>query len=969
MKKAILFILMTLMVVQLASANVFEELSSGVELSGVVENSYEVDGYIWELESDSNDEFIFKTDSVNVEEALFLKFWLEEITEPVDVALYNYETDLWDVVGNILATPTKQYSQVEVANYTDYINDTDNTMRLKLTATTAKKTYVWMDKFLVSGASQASIISRVDSVQSLKSQPPTLDVLGTYYEVGDLAKVIAQISVDGAAINDASCFASIYHPDNTVHIRHTRMHHIDNSDGLYVYDTFIPTVEQNDGKEVVGVWPLSVVCDFDTVEAPYYPMNIVYNAGVSDGGPGTDYWYDDDVYSLLQTEFINSTTDEIDIDIYFYNVTDPLGSQALRFFIEWQGYTTSLDDAYVSWWDDTNSEWDVAENVINGQFTDVSFESPQSENESVDNYVDSNGTVKLKIQGYSPYHEETITMYLEDFEDVDQQLADTGSYGNFSWNETIDDIDLYINTTGALSGTSSFRITGNSYPLDVIPVWAIGYEETFASILYDDNAFNQIHAGDIKVGMKYKPDKPAGLDWEERGFMRFNITDQPGTYITEAILNLHYHEVKGTAADGDNCIMDFMEADWYPIDSGDWSNTGTVMFQVDTDDVFVHVDDPHDVTAYVDEGEWFSLVLRANWADGTQEDNDECLLAVEEDIRVELQVTYADGEVEVFFPVDTTDFWDMSVSWEEEMTGALASDNIDFSISSNGGSTWSSIYSFTGNHPFDTDTVVLSAAYDDNPNVLLRVTAQINHPTTEFRLDDLTFTGTHRIPHDIYTDYINLISIDAATVINEVRGGGEFNVKDRVEGIELNLSDIIVNIEEVFTNDYELRMTSADVITPFTDPAPINVYLYKVADKSDGVSGASCSLSARGPATSLGPGPQVLTAYAMTDQGAGNYYASPPVPAGGWPVGIYTVEVNCQYGSDAAYVAKNIRVDDNIPDIVWQRGIRTLTQEGYNAIADEIWTVNRTIEPGLTDQMRESVWSYVARYVHGEILN
>ena len=962
------------MVVQLASANVFEEVTSGIELSGVVENSYEVDGYIWELESNSNDEFIFKTEGVSVEDSMFLKFWFEETTEPLDVAVYNYDTDFWDVIANIPDSPIKTYSQVEVVNYTSYLNATDNKVLIKLIATTNKKAYLWLDKFLVSGASQAAIISRVDSVQSLKSQPPTLDVLGTYYEVGDMAKVIAQVSVDGQAINDASCFASIYHPDDTVHIRNTRMKLIQNSDGMYVYNTPIPSTEDNDGVNVIGVWPISVVCDFDTEEIPYYVMNVTYTYGTPDGSPGTDLWFDDNIYSLVQTEFYNDTLDKLDIVLEYHNITDPLGSQALRFFVEWQGYVTSLtnEEAYIYWWDDTNSEWDLADNTISSSFTDVSFESPQATNESVDNYVNSNGVLKIRIVADASINAETVPMYTEGFESTNQQLADTGSFNDVYWNETIDDINMYINTTGALSGTSSLRVTGNSIPLDVIPVWAIGFQDTYATLYWHNGVWDSVEPGDITAHMKYRTDRPPPLYLEHQrvGLMRFNVTAQPGTYITDATLNLHYHAVQGKDIDGDACLVDFIKVpDWYPADQTDINLTGTTMFTVDTNTALVHVDDPRDVTAYVVAGEMLPIKFEARWKDGTQTNGDECLLAIEDDIRVELQVTYANGKVEIFLPVDTTDYWDMVVSWEEEMTGALASDNVDFSISSNGGSTWSSLYSFTGNHPFDTDSVVLSAAYNDNPDVLLRISAQINNPTTNFRLDDITFTGTHRIPHDIYTDYIHLISIDAATVINEVRGGGEFNVKDRLDAIELNLSDILFEVEEVFTNDVAVEVISADIITPFTDPSPINAYMYKVADHSSGVTSATCSLSAKGPATSLGPGPQVLTAYPMVEQGAGNYYAAPPVPSGGWPTGIYLVEVNCQKGTDNAYTAKNIRVTDNVPDIVWTRGIRTLTQEGYNAIADEIWTVNRTIEPGLTDQMSTSVWDFVARYVHGEILN
>ena len=82
------------------------------------------------------------------------------------------------------------------------------------------------------------------------------------------------------------------------------MQHIANSDGLYVYDTFIPTAAQNGGVDPVGVWPLSVVCDFNTEETPYYVQNVIYTYGTPDGGPGTDLWYDDEIYSQSENASI-----------------------------------------------------------------------------------------------------------------------------------------------------------------------------------------------------------------------------------------------------------------------------------------------------------------------------------------------------------------------------------------------------------------------------------------------------------------------------------------------------------------------------------------------------------------------------------------------------------------------------------------------------------------------------------------
>jgi hypothetical protein len=46
-----------------------------------------------------------------------------------------------------------------------------------------------------------------------------IEIGGTYYEVGDQGKVFAQLSESGIPLNNATCYISIYYPDNTVMFR------------------------------------------------------------------------------------------------------------------------------------------------------------------------------------------------------------------------------------------------------------------------------------------------------------------------------------------------------------------------------------------------------------------------------------------------------------------------------------------------------------------------------------------------------------------------------------------------------------------------------------------------------------------------------------------------------------------------------------------------------------------------------
>ena len=57
---------------------------------------------------------------------------------------------------------------------------------------------------------------------------------------------------------------------------------------------------------------------------------------------------------------------------------------------------------------------------------------------------------------------------------------------------------------------------------------------------------------------------------------------------------------------------------------------------------------------------------------------------------------------------------------------------------------------------------------------------------------------------------------------------------------------------------------------------------------------------------------------------------------------------------------------NNMSEYVWVHEERTLTNA--TNIAPDIWGTNSTINPGILSQIVSSVWSYIARYIHGEII-
>jgi len=294
-------------------------------------------------------------------------------------------------------------------------------------------------------AYNVDFVDAVNNVNEILSQPPTIDVLGTYYEVGDVAKVIAQLSTSGLAINNATCYASIYYPDNSLYLRNTIMEYVDNSDGLYVYDMTIPNV--------TGVYPLSVVCDYITTDVTYYVMDASYEYGTSSSGGGTEIWFDDDVYS-------NYSSGELgDNQVWSVNLTymDVNISDATRdFYVEWQGFTDmpSGGEGFFYLYNYNTSTFDQTINSITSGITSVSF----TVEDDIENYI-NNGNLTLKFNGSIETELTQETLFSDDFEDGNlngwTQNSITGSPTFFLEDEISGDFAAGIEGSGGQGTTET----------------------------------------------------------------------------------------------------------------------------------------------------------------------------------------------------------------------------------------------------------------------------------------------------------------------------------------------------------------------------------------------------------------------------------------------------------------------------------------------------------------------------------
>jgi hypothetical protein len=935
MKKSIIFILMALMVIQMASANLLGQHVVGTPDSGTLSNTYEVDGYVYGLRG-SDHQFITQPLS-SVQPTMYITMWLDDNNKELTLSLWNYNTSTWDVLGT-MPVGTKISAQFSV-NTTNHYDTITNVMRVRM----AEANGVWViDKFIVSSAGLVETIKRVEqvdwvdnvgSVTSIKKQTPTLNVLGTYYEVGDTAKAIAQISIDGQPINDAECFVSIYHPDDTTHIRNSRMKNIPNSDGLYVYDMEIP-----DDDESVGVWPVAVVCDFATESVTYYPMDAVYNWGTSSGNP-TALWYDDEDYSHLVTEW-DGLQDRIDVEIEYYNMSQDI-TQASRMFFEWQGYT-DFENGYASvyFWDYDSLQWVLVSNQLESEFTQVSFEAVKALNGTIGKYVDdTTNNVKVKVEGNITARYEYIDFFSELFNYSAQALPDDGVTFGITTDEQIDDVNFSI--------TSSETIQIKGTGVDPVPVnlFADDYLTEYGTIKYKEGVYEKLEPGEIMT--QIKTDAGGTITEERRGFVRYIIPATPsGEVIKSATLYALWHEVNNNMP----CTVSYKTiSDWYPLDATDWNLNGTTMFTKSTTDTLDHVNYPFDVTSYVTAGTTFAYVgVPSRDIPG---DAGECRLYMENDFRNYLLIEYESGSGYIIIPADSTTYDDLTLSYDRGVSGAENTDEYRVEISYNGGSSWQTVESWVGTIPYGTNTFALNSSYDNTNDILIRFYGQADNTDDILTVDNVKLNGNHRIYYNMFTDYIHLDIVNAVDVINEVRGGGEFNVKDRLNGIEGALSGLNLTLNDIFFSFYEIDFTMPGIYSPY-DAAIVSIYFFDKRDNS-GVTGATCSLNIYGPSNGVDQGPLVMSGYSLTEVGSGTYNAIPPQPINGWVKGIYKLEASCVKDGDSYYKTSGFRMEDKI----------------YGKIADEVWMVNRTIEPGLLEQLSTNIWNFVSRYIHGEILN
>ena len=185
----------------------------------------------------------------------------------------------------------------------------------------------------------------------------SIQVMGTEYQINTQAKAFLQLLDENKQpITNATCFMSVYNPDNTIWINQTEMDYV--NEGLYAYDLWV--------TNVTGVYMLSAFCSVPQMNITREWNRIVYD-DLECPSNGNDYqggwlcgdgWVMFDENGTIPNETWNLRNSQY---VNVSGIDSPFnGSQHINFHstnghgnadVNLTGYT----DVFISFWAKANS--------------------------------------------------------------------------------------------------------------------------------------------------------------------------------------------------------------------------------------------------------------------------------------------------------------------------------------------------------------------------------------------------------------------------------------------------------------------------------------------------------------------------------------------------------------------------------------------------------------------------------------
>lgn len=174
-------------------------------------------------------------------------------------------------------------------------------------------------------------VENVNKVNKITNQPK-LDVHGTEYTYFENAKTFIQLIEGNSAVNNATCFLTMYYPNMSYKFIDITMQKSNDLNGIYFYDF---TTEN-----ISGVYPLNVECFYVTSSDFKFPINSAIIEGELDSGALTDVYTDNDVYLAIGD--IVAAQDKLSVIFNYTNVLYPNGTNKSDIMsIIWNGFVNT----------------------------------------------------------------------------------------------------------------------------------------------------------------------------------------------------------------------------------------------------------------------------------------------------------------------------------------------------------------------------------------------------------------------------------------------------------------------------------------------------------------------------------------------------------------------------------------------------------------------------------------------------
>jgi len=275
-----------------------------------------------------------------------------------------------------------------------------------------------------------------------------LQVFGTEYYTDQDVKVWLQlINPSGEYINNGVCYVDIYTPENAQYLEKAQMTAF-NHDGIYYYDMPSPILE--------GVYPVIAECYYTAVENKTFMTSYELSRGILDGGTITDTTTINSVYLKLRENAPNPRKINVNISMTGASLSacanvNPTLLTGINVFLNAKFDSVVNDDITISIFNWTSNTWKVLPNkLLEGNvYSSVSNFITLNNITSSGLYTDVKG-MKVRLEDTS------FTDTADDKLEIDQFYIGCDELANPEWQDVKGSSELHITQKENILGGEYF---------------------------------------------------------------------------------------------------------------------------------------------------------------------------------------------------------------------------------------------------------------------------------------------------------------------------------------------------------------------------------------------------------------------------------------------------------------------------------------------------------------------------------